>query len=605
GQSCWAEHTEGFSIPPLVLKTDTSDTKMLARGKKMMEEGRGRMSYFIIGEDESLEFADQVATKGELYDGLITQCKSELSLLFSGAVVGQDTKNGSNAKESSSQELLWYRVQFDMKLLEQQWNKINLPALAKHGLIKEGLTLEFEKAEDITQLWKFVSESMSNFDYDIDWINEKFGLKVIASKSNNQSQGLSLSKSFFLGASDTTEAHLNCCGNPHMIQLSSSYSADKIAKSIWEAEGLKKFDIDLFKFTANELSKGFNDGYKQGNKVHLAAFGLEYGYDSPAKLTAYEMNLFRFSAGKTIAQVQALNKAFRNAKSFEDFRISAALIAGQFNENWLRTEYNTAIAVGNSAAQYDRLVSTANTFPYWEYRTQDDNRVRLDHQLLDGITLRADDPLWKKLYPPNGWNCRCFIAPRLASEVDQQALDTNQSIASNFVESDGWQNVENAGFGVNRAETQEVFTNNQQYVKRVEANKLIAELSPSDYNIKVPDNKPTRQLFTGTIEEFIREQGTDFTDYNKRKISFSATDMTAIAEASNELFAELQNVLQKPDEVWFTGATKGKDLNQYLYVKYYNDTAIALIAEMTKDGLTVVNFLKLLDQVLRWGLLIK
>jgi SPP1 gp7 family putative phage head morphogenesis protein len=322
-------------------------------------------------------------------------------------------------------------------------------------------------------------------------------------------------------------------------------------------------------------------------------------------LTAYEMNLFRFSAGKTLAQVEALNKAFRNAKSFEDFRISAALISGQFNENWLRSEYNTAIAVGQSASTYDRLRQRVDTYPYWTYRTQDDTRVRLEHQLLEGITLKADDPLWNKLYPPNGWNCRCFVTPKLKSEVDENTLAQQKEIATQFLESETWKKTTKDGFGVNRAVTNEVFTNNQQYVSKVQANKLLSDLKPEDYNLKEVSNKPERTLYEGTIEDFIRDKGTQFYDYNNRKIKFTATDITTIAQNAKELFSELENTLLKPDEMWFKSAVKGKDFNQFMYVKYYQDTAIAIEAELTSEGLTVVNFFKLLDMALRWGLLIK
>ncbi len=34
-----------------------------------------------------------------------------------------------------------------------------------------------------------------------------------------------------------------------------------------------------------------------------------------------EMNIFRFSAGKTLAEVQALNEVFRASKSYEEFKL--------------------------------------------------------------------------------------------------------------------------------------------------------------------------------------------------------------------------------------------------------------------------------------------
>jgi hypothetical protein len=43
----------------------------------------------------------------------------------------------------------------------------------------------------------------------------------------------------------------------------------------------------------------------------------------------------------------------------------------------------------------------------YRYETAADERVRPSHMAMQGVTLPADDPFWKKNYPPNGWNCRC------------------------------------------------------------------------------------------------------------------------------------------------------------------------------------------------------
>lgn len=47
----------------------------------------------------------------------------------------------------------------------------------------------------------------------------------------------------------------------------------------------------------------------------------------------------------------------------------------------------------------------------YTYVTVGDNRVRDEHAALDGLTRPKDDPIWKTLWPPNGWNCRCQLIP--------------------------------------------------------------------------------------------------------------------------------------------------------------------------------------------------
>lgn len=45
----------------------------------------------------------------------------------------------------------------------------------------------------------------------------------------------------------------------------------------------------------------------------------------------------------------------------------------------------------------------------YTYATVGDDRVRPEHEELDGVTLPKDDPMWKKIWPPNGFNCRCQV----------------------------------------------------------------------------------------------------------------------------------------------------------------------------------------------------
>ena len=43
------------------------------------------------------------------------------------------------------------------------------------------------------------------------------------------------------------------------------------------------------------------------------------------------------------------------------------------------------------------------------YQTVGDMRVRPTHVTLDNITRPVGDKFWNTYYPPNGWNCRCYV----------------------------------------------------------------------------------------------------------------------------------------------------------------------------------------------------
>ena len=38
---------------------------------------------------------------------------------------------------------------------------------------------------------------------------------------------------------------------------------------------------------------------------------------------------------------------------------------------------------------------------------------------LDNRVYAANDPIWSEIWPPNGWNCRCYITPLTLEEVQQ------------------------------------------------------------------------------------------------------------------------------------------------------------------------------------------
>jgi SPP1 gp7 family putative phage head morphogenesis protein len=95
----------------------------------------------------------------------------------------------------------------------------------------------------------------------------------------------------------------------------------------------------------------------------------------------------------------------------------------------LDTAFNTAMQRAYSLGRYDQMKdpAVATVLPYWQYWTVGDMRVRPEHAVLDGFTARAEDPVWMKIYPPNGFNCRCSVVPILASEAPDGADEPGYS----------------------------------------------------------------------------------------------------------------------------------------------------------------------------------
>lgn len=190
-ESCWSELCEINGIPPRVMKTNTQDPTMVSRAERMMRD-MGAAAWFIIDESESFEWAKAATQNGDVYNALINLCNNEISLLFSGAIIGQDTKNGSRSKDESAQDMLQVLIDNDLDVIEKYWNSDVIPALVSLGILKGDLTYGYEQSEDIGQLFEFTKGLLtSGKNVDDKWLEEKFGVKVTGDKVQ-PTQNLSL-----------------------------------------------------------------------------------------------------------------------------------------------------------------------------------------------------------------------------------------------------------------------------------------------------------------------------------------------------------------------------------------------------------------------------
>lgn len=622
-QSCWSELCEIYGIPPRVLKTNTQDDSMLNRGEQMMKD-MGAAAYFIIDETEELSFANGVSTNGDVYKNLITFCNQETTLLINGAILGQDTQHGTRGKEQVSQDLQWLLVQSDMNLIETYFKDVVMPALVNIGYIPEGLTFEFEEAEDTNKLFDYTQKLLSYYDIDPEWIKQKFGVEVSLKKIQNSNPGEGLS--FFQGAPAVmTGAKDLCCTHHTLAALpnSEAFNDESFAKRVWDADGTLFFDLHLFNYTADTLLTGLKKG-TQSKGTELVA-GFRYGNDDPVMLASYEMNLFRFSAAKTVAEIQELNALFRKSASFDEFSQQAAAKMQVFNKAWLEAEYNSAMSVGSAAMTYHRLMDSTKSFPYWQYKTIDDDRVRPEHRALHDIILPYNDPRWKKIFPPNGWRCRCYVIGKMKDEVTKQDIQRSREVADAFTKTNIFKMAEAQGWGVNRAESGEVFTANQFYIKKFsgQASKNLSELKPESFGLPSYSNaKKTASnvapVYNKDPEEFYRSlalQGEDrvIRDYTKRPLLLKESDFRKHTDPSSNKYAQrselldaMNDTLNKPDEVYLNGA----DLQQMVYLKYYKDYTMTVNVQNNKGKeLSIKSWFKLREikqTIERWrrGLLL-
>lgn len=192
-QSCWSELCEIYGIPPRFLKTNTQDPEMLHRAETMLQD-MGSAAAFVIDTNEDLSFASGVATDGGVYDNLINLCSNEISLVISGAIIGQDTQNGNYSKELSNVAILNRLINSDKTMLEGYFNTVIIPAFKKLGWISDQeLKFRFSATEDNEGLWEKIQQILPYKDIDSDWLTEKFGIPI----KDKPALNLDIDNSFF------------------------------------------------------------------------------------------------------------------------------------------------------------------------------------------------------------------------------------------------------------------------------------------------------------------------------------------------------------------------------------------------------------------------
>lgn len=178
-----------------------------------------------------------------------------------------------------------------------------------------------------------------------------------------------------------------------------------LARSIFNAESNDTYSPELVQKTAKDLIDAMSEGYGD--------IGVDWDTPDHSMLEKLTENVFSFSAAKNYHQLQDITNALKDEKGrlreFNHFKTSVEDIGYKYNVDWLQTEYQTAVASSTMAARWVEYQKEADIFPMLRYQTIGDSRVRISHQLLNGVTKPITDPFWSSYYPPNGWNCRCDV----------------------------------------------------------------------------------------------------------------------------------------------------------------------------------------------------
>lgn len=614
----YAQWIELFGMPQRIGKYSTYDPE----SRKLLEEAfekAGSAPWVVIPKESEIETLTHSQGSGKSsYDEFRKACNEEMLITILGQTL--TTVQGERGARSLGEvhlEVEQSKHDSDIRFVERVLNEQVKPMLEARGLNLQGGRFSFPHRSEPLSVQEIVSLS-DIIEIPASYIHTKYGIPlpqdgepiarrqatevIEIEEEKDEKQGKKEKirntdeRGFFQRMWDFfVQAPQSGALNGTPLTLKEAKTLDE--RLIARTPNAKGFDTELFEYLSSDLVKAFREGWQNTKLADKASIALQYSIEDDALKTAMEMNLYRFSAAKTIAEAQALNQLFRESSSYADFEKKASAICAKFNKTWQRTEYDTAYNSALSTSRHRQMLKLKDGAPYWEYVTARDERVRESHQGLDGVILRYDDERWQKIYPPNGWRCRCVVSSLTRNQAKGINIKEMQDRVDAYLTTSDWQKAKAQGWGVNRTLIGEVFTANQFYIRKFKdkAAKRLRGLYYNDYGLdsfgkKLAAAEQILKEYEGDPEQWFEIHKT-LKDYLGRQVvmpekvfkKHTKGKYTNDFERRPQLLGCVEEVLSSPDEVWLNDYTTEDDFRNLCFIKFYKGKVINVVCEITDN----------------------
>jgi len=631
----WAEFCEKFGMPMVSATTNNSNTSHIDRVEKQLLS-LAEMSVGVFPEGTTIKFDEANRTDAyNVYSKFIEHNTKEIS----GVIVGSDTlsQQATNRSQTEVHERsLDYKIsQADRREIAFTINDVLFPLLQNHGysFISNDDVFEWIESKeeiDLNQYWVIVQGLMQQYEIDQDWLSKTFNIPIKNARHfliKNDQSNLDNSKTNnhkFLTLNSKLNLPTSCCSQEGFLKYPIAKgekwksNSDKLIDTFYNGNDTLGHQGTLIVEEALELVGGLKKG-----------FGVTTGYNTPDTL-AYQLmeyNLFEFSASKTEARMATMtdlliDKDKNQIRPFNEFKDLVSKQIDKFSNQYLKTEYNFSVSVGQQSAAYQRFLSESDEITtYLQYQTVGDANVRGEHQELNGKIFNIKDKEAMKLFPPNAYGCRCEMIQYTGegkSTDGKQAIDTLDKGTGKFL---------NSQFAINRGDLKQVFTEKQFYSDTKGLPEKLNQMTFERYDL--PKYKSFKhslnpikldQTITpeniGELFKKVKNQNfMGFTDYFDRKIILSekvfkthiSGKYIKPSENRHQLFPHIKNILKNPDEVWYNKVEGAEKTFQSRYIKFYGDLIMVVDTRFDIDlGLEIYTWYpcKIEEEKLRKGLLV-
>jgi SPP1 gp7 family putative phage head morphogenesis protein len=628
----WAEFCEKFGFPLITATTNTTDTATIDKVHNMLSE----LSEAMVGTfPHGTEIKFNEAERTDAYNTYMQFIKLNADIISKqlvGSTILSDQGNNRSTTEVHERTLDSKIAQTDKRGIQFVINNQLLPLLKNQNYaVSDDDRFEFKTAEqevDLKELWNITSGLLGQgFGVEQDWISKTFNIPI-SKKVLDALEKKKPDNNPNINAVASLERYPFACDcGGHVMALGSTI------RKIIDALTSQLITSVYNKTEVNGILGQFivAEGLEllQGLRANFKTFSPYTGPDLLA-LQMMEYNLFEFTASKAEARLAAMSDLLIDSdtstlRSFSDFKGLCEEKMTNLNTNWLETEYNLSVAVGQNSAAYTRFLSEKDTVTsFVQYQTIGDDKVRDQHKVLDGLIFNLSDKEAMQLWPPNGFGCRCEMLQYIGDTkgmitTGKQARTNLTDLEPRFVGSQ---------FDINRGDLKQVFTKKQFYSENKKLPEKLNLMTYDKYNLKPYSDfkaslKPLEMDKTITsdnvkelFKKFNKESYMGFEDYLGRKMTLSEKvfnehttgKYTNASESRHQLFPHVKDILNNPDEVWYNNPDKLENKFQSRYVKFYKDEIIIIDCKIDeKQGLEIRTWYaaKKEDLSFRKGLLVR
>lgn len=92
----------------------------------------------------------------------------------------------------------------------------------------------------------------------------------------------------------------------------------------------------------------------------------------------------------------------------------------------LRIIFDANLRAAHAAGKWARIERVKDAFPFLRYVQVQRDSKREDHVRYHELIRPVDDPVWERIYPPNGWRCGCTIQQLSQAMMDRRGLSVTE-----------------------------------------------------------------------------------------------------------------------------------------------------------------------------------